>query len=132
MARPENKYERFQAGRRRLERLYDQGVNDWYPCGVTFLVLDNECGEDMYDMYHDCYGCKYRCYYDKSIGKYITWERPVGVKYTAKKYYKRKHSGQQNVTTYYKRVSNKRLRRTEDRYKGNQYRKVFDYWWILY
>ena len=118
MTRPTNKYERREASRRRLERLYDQGVNNYYPSGVTFIILDDECGKDRYKIYSGCYGCKYRCYYDRSIGKYITWERPMEVKYTAKK--------------YYKRVSNKRLRRTEDRYKGNQYRKVFDYWWTLY
>ena len=128
MARPRNKYERIQAKRRRLERLYNQGVNG----GVEFVINDNNCGEALYNEYRDSYGCKYRCIYDKSKGRYITWERPVGSSYTIIRYYSSKHKGQVTCTSFYKRYSNKILRKEKELYNGNQYRKVFDYWWTLY
>ena len=132
MARPTNKYERLQAGKRRLERLYDHGVNDGYPCGVEFIIKNDDCGETLYDEYKDCYGCKYRCIYDRNKSRYITWERPVGSNYTIIKCCPSKHSGQVSCTTFYKRYTNKVLRKKKELYQGNQYRKVFDYWWTLY
>lgn len=132
MKHPTNKFERLQAERRRLERLYDQGVNDWYPCGVVFIVNDENCGKARYDLYNDCYGCKYRCRYDRDKGRYITWERPIGEPYTILKRYMPKHK-YISRTTFYKRHSNRILRRKSNQaYKGNQYRKIFDYWWTLY
>ena len=103
MARPKNKYERRMANRRRLERLYDNGSNSYYPSGVVFIVNDEN-------------------YY----------RRPIGKEYYIRETYSKKYSSQQNVTKYFKRLSNKKLRKSEGTFKGNQYRKVFDYWYTLY
>ena len=128
MARPRNKYERIQEKRKRLERLYNRGVNDSYPFGVHFIVNNSDYGETLYNEYKYCYGCNYRCVYDKGRGRYITWKRPVGSNYTAVRCYPSKHSSH----SFYKRYSNKILRKKKELYNGNQYRKVFDYWWTLY
>ena len=61
---------------------------------------------------------------------YIDWDyidghfQPVGqyIKYP-------KNS---NAEQYWKRHSNRIIRRRNEIYQGNQYRKCFDYWWTLY
>lgn len=128
MARPRNKYERIQEKRKRLERLYNRLANNGYPCGVRFIINDSDYGERLYNEYKYCYGSKYRCIYDKGKGIYITWRRPVESNYTVVRCYTSKHSSH----SFYKRYSNKILRKKKELYNGNQYRKVFDYWWTLY
>ena len=41
-------------------------------------------------------------------------------------------NGRGRASKYLKKQSNRKLRRNCVVYKGNQYRKVFDYWWTLY
>lgn len=103
VSKPTNKYERRIANRRRLERLYDNGSNSYYPSGVVFIVND-----DSY------------------------YERPKNRKYCIRETYSKKHNSQQNVTKYFKRLSNKKLRKSEGIYKDGQYKKVFDYWYTLW
>ena len=132
MARPTNKYERIQEKRKRLERLYNRGANDRYPCGVEFIIHDGNCGEKLYNECKCCYDCKYRCVYYKDKSRYLTWERPVASNYTAIRFYPSKHNSQVSRTKFYKRYSNKILRKKKELYNGNQYRKVFNFKWILY
>ena len=40
-----------------------------------------------------------------------------------------KHYSNSRRTRYYKRVANRKVRRTKDRYTGGEYKKVFEYWW---
>lgn len=35
-------------------------------------------------------------------------------------------------TKFYRRVSNKKVRKSEEVFSYNQYRKLFDYWWTLF
>lgn len=130
MTRPNNKYERRQAGRRRLERLYDNGGNDYCPQQVTFILNNKDEGDERYAMFSDCLSCLYRTI--NIDGKYLTWERPTGIDYTIVRTRRGKHNGQTSRTRYYKRYSNKKVRKTNITYKRNQYKKVFDYWWTLY
>ena len=132
MKHPTNKQERRDIERRKLENLYNSGVNEGYPTAVTFLILDEECGEDMYNTYYDCYGCSYRCIYDRNKNQYITWEKPTGTNYTLIRDYSSKHSGQTSCTSYYKRYSSKILRKKKELYQHNQYRRVFDYKYTLW
>lgn len=125
MAHPTNKYERREAGRRRLERLYDKSGNHCFS-GVTFIIKNNDCGEGLYDKYDDCYGCNYRCILDRNKQKYVTWKRPVCTRYTIIRHY-----ASSKITTYYKKVSNRKIRRTKEIYKRNQCHKLFDYWWTI-
>lgn len=48
-----------------------------------------------------------------------------------KKYIKRFYRGQKSK--YFKRLSNKRVRKNKKLSgRGNNYRKLFDYWWEMY
>lgn len=66
--------------------------------------------------------------YNPSAG-YLDWKQVDGewVQESRVKY--PKSSKRQR---YYKRQSNKAIRRSGDIYQGNQYRKCFDYWWRIY
>ena len=61
---------------------------------------------------------------------YVDWGlvngqwRPVG-KYI-------KYPKNSNAERYWKRHSNRIVRKKNEIYRGNQYRKCFDYWWTLY
>ena len=50
-------------------------------------------------------------------------------------YYRRAYRGnhKNSASFYYKRRANRMVRRYKDKIqKGGSYRKVFDYWWIVY
>lgn len=70
-----------------------------------------------------------KCGYNPAVGR-VDWEwenetvRPTG-RYI-------KYPRNSNAQKYFKRHSNKIIRRKKVAYNGNQYRKVFDYWWTLY
>lgn len=40
-----------------------------------------------------------------------------------------KHYSHSRRTSYYKRISNRKVRRTKERYIGGSYKKIFEYWW---
>ena len=43
-----------------------------------------------------------------------------------------KYPKNSNAEHFWKRHSNRIIRRRNEIYRGNQYRKCFDYWWTLY
>lgn len=69
------------------------------------------------------------CGYNPSVG-YTDWDwadgvwQPVGTHI--------KYPKNSNPQKYWKRHSNKILRQRKEIYRGNQYRKCFDYRWTLY
>lgn len=67
--------------------------------------------------------------YKPHIG-YIDWGRVNGVWQPVGKHIK--YPKNSNAQRYWKRHSNKIIRRRNETYRGNQYRKCFDYWWTLY
>lgn len=75
----------------------------------------------------------------KEIGKYsfygpwVDWDKVDGQWMPVGKYIKYPHDSE--MRSYFKRYSNKKVRRTKDdniQIKGNGYRRQFDYWWTLY
>lgn len=67
--------------------------------------------------------------YKPHIG-YIDWARVNGVWQPVGKYIK--YPKNSNAQRYWKRHSNKIIRRRNEINRGNQYRKCFDYRWTLY
>ena len=70
-----------------------------------------------YGYYKPTVGYVKRIYVDgryQQVGKYI------------------KYPKNSNAERYWKRHSNRVIRRRNEIYHGNQYRKCFDYWWTLY
>ena len=67
--------------------------------------------------------------YKPHIG-YIDWDRVDDVWQPVGKYIK--YPKNSNAQRYWKRHSNKIIRRRNEIYRGNHYRKCFDYWWTLY
>lgn len=126
MARPKNKLERRQSNRRRLERLYDNGANCSYPAYVEFHAEEPDWSQEPTD-YKYYSGPK-----AEDDGSYKYWERPDSNYYIIERDYHAPHSGQESCKKYYKKYSNRKVRRTEGIFQGNQYRKVFDFWWTLW
>lgn len=114
MARPTNKLERRLSNKNRLRRLYYSNGHNTRNSKVTFLIRDKEDLEDSQD-----------CYYDNAKNLFLTWELPA-CDCSMVEYVRSNSCGK-----YYKRYSNRVVRRTKEIYKGNQYRKVFDYWWTI-
>ena len=52
-------------------------------------------------------------YYDEDKKRYIRWYAP-------------------RIGKFYRRISNKKVRREKYLVNGNTYKKYFDYWWELY
>ena len=52
-------------------------------------------------------------YYDEDESRYIRWYAP-------------------RVGKYFRKISNKKVRRAKYLANGNIYKKYFDYWWALY
>lgn len=59
------------------------------------------------------YSSRAGAYYDEDKKRYMRWYTP-------------------RIGKYYRRISNKRVRRTKYLVNGNTYKKYFDYWWELY
>lgn len=56
------------------------------------------------------------------------WERGKGIVKNPKPYYKRVYRGQRSK--FFKKLSNKRVRRYKEAINnGNNYRKIYDFWW---
>lgn len=50
-----------------------------------------------------------------------------------KKRYRRSESSRKSAKhKYYRKISNRKVRRSKDVPNGGKYRRVFDYWWELY
>ena len=69
------------------------------------------------------------CGYNPSAG-YMDWDLVDGVWQPVGKYIK--YPKNSKAQRFWKRHSNKVVRKKREIFRGNQYRKCFDYWWILY
>lgn len=67
--------------------------------------------------------------YNPAAG-YVDWEYVNGELIPVGKYVK--YPKNSNKQQYFKRYSNKIVRRTSLPLKGNAYRRCFDYWWTMY
>lgn len=59
------------------------------------------------------YSSRAGAYYDEDKKRYMRWYAP-------------------RIGKYYRRISNKKVRRKKYLVNGNTYKKYFDYWWELY
>ncbi len=71
----------------------------------------------------------HNCRYNPCIG-HVDWERVDGVWQSVGKYVK--YPQNSDAQRYWKRHSNRIIRRRKEIFRGNQYRKCFAYWWMLY
>ena len=71
----------------------------------------------------------HNCGYNPAVG-YIDWDWVDGIWQPVGKYIK--YPKNSNAQQYWKRHSNKIVRKKNEIFRGNQYRKCFDYWWTLY
>lgn len=126
MSRPRNKFERREANRRRLERLYNNGINCGYPTGIEFYA------EEPDYRYENTNYRYYRGPVPQDDGTYKYWKRPSGKYYIRERHYYRPHAGRESLKKFYKKVSSKRVRRSKGLYQRGQYKKVFDLWWTLW
>jgi len=55
----------------------------------------------------------------------------AGAYYDSKKNRYIRYSMDHNLTTYFKKVGNHRVRRAEECKNGKFYRRIFDYWWTI-
>lgn len=69
------------------------------------------------------------CGYNPMAG-YVDWDWVDGKWQPVGKYIK--YPKNSNAQRHWKRYSNKIVRRSKEVFRGNQYRKCFDYWWTLY
>lgn len=59
------------------------------------------------------YSSRAGAYYDEDKKRYMRWYAP-------------------RIGKYYRRISNKKVRRKKYLVNGNTYKRYFDYWWELY
>ena len=126
MSRPKNKFERREANRRRLERLYNNGINYGYPVRVEFHA------EEPDYRYEDTNHRYYCGPIPEDDGTYKYWKRPSGKYYIREQHYYRPHAGRESRKKFYKKVSNRRVRRSKGLYQRGQYKKMFDLWSTLF
>lgn len=69
------------------------------------------------------------CGYNPSVG-YVDCDVQDGIWVWTGNYIK--YPKNSNAKQYWKRHSNKIVRKRNEAFRGNQYRKCFDYWWTLY
>lgn len=61
---------------------------------------------------------------------WVDWDYENGVWTRVGKYIK--YPKNSNKEKFLKKLSNRRIRRSGELYRGNQYRKQSEYWWIIY
>ncbi len=67
--------------------------------------------------------------YNPCVG-YVDWDWVDGIWQPVGKYIK--YPKNSNAQRYWKRHSNKIVRKSREPYRNNQYRKCFDYWWTIF
>ena len=105
----EPKPQKKKRGLRRKGYVYRRAMEDKHKKDLTWII--NNCG------------------YNPNAG-YMDWDWVDGVWQPVGKYIK--YPKNSNAQQYWKRHSNKIVRKKKDVYQGNRYRKCFDYWWTLY
>jgi hypothetical protein len=118
--KPKHKYFRNQRYKNSLERKYNNGYNESYPSNIVFLTEEQDSRAKR--------EATWWCSYDfKKKTRYIYYAKPE-VPYTIKE----EHHKPCKVKRFFKKYSNRVVRRTKDIYKGRSYKKVFDLWWTLF
>ena len=126
MSRPRNKFERREANRRRLERLYDSGANEGYPACVEFHAKEPDWRQEHTDYKY------YKGPIAEDDGSYKYWHRPDSEYYIIERDYYAPHAGRESYKKFLKKQANRRLRRADELYQRCSYKKVYDLWWTLW
>lgn len=71
----------------------------------------------------------HNCGYNPAAG-YLDWDWVDGIWQPVGKYIK--YPKNSNSQRFWKRHSNKIVRKKKTLFQGNQYRKCFDYWWTMF
>lgn len=118
--KPKHKYFRNQRYKNSLERKYNNGYNESYPSNIVFLTEDL----DPRAKREEVWGCNYDF---KKKTHYKYYARPE-VPYTIiVERYRPSESKR-----FFKKYSNRVVRRSKGSYNGGSYKKVFDLWWTLF
>ncbi len=119
--KPKHKYFRNQRYKNSLERKYNNGYNESYPSNIVFLSKDPDPRAKREGAWwpwsHDFKKKTHYKYYAKPEVPYTIMEeqyRPSEVK------------------RFFKKHSNRVVRRSKGSYNGGSYKKVFDLWWTLF
>ena len=118
--KPRHKYFRNQRYKNSLERKYNNGYNKSYPSNIVFLTEEQDPRAEREDNWWWSYDFKKKTYY-----KY--YDRPE-VSYTIIE----EQSRPSNIKRFFKKYSNRVVRRNNDPYSGGAYKKAFELWWTLY
>lgn len=126
MSRPTNKYERREANRRRLERLYNSGANEGYPACVEFHAEQPDWSQEFTS-------CRYyKGPTAEDNGSYKYWKRPDSKYYIIERDHYAPHAGQESYKKFLKKQASRKLRRADGLYQRGSYKKVYDLWWMLW
>lgn len=111
-----HKYFRNQKYKQKLMAKYYQGYNRSYPSNIVFISKDKATNINYPDIY-----------FDKSHGRYVYWQKPdVPYSIQEKKY---------SLNKKWLRTSlNRRLRHVsyDENIDHGRYRKLYEYWWVIY
>ena len=119
-----HKYFRNLDYKNKLETLYNN-THRSYPARVKFITKEPDTGELKRDIR---FPTEVNINFARigNSNKFEYWDRPEVPYSILKGIY-----GYGNAKQYYKRHSNKLVRRTKDIYNHNSYRKIFDLWWTI-
>ena len=118
--KPKHKYFRNQRYKNSLERKYNNGYNESYPNNIVFLTEEQDPRAKREENWLWSYDFKKKTHY-----KY--YARPE-VHYTVMEEQYR----QSEFKRFFKKYSNRVVRRSKGSYRGGSYKKVFDLWWTLF
>ena len=120
-----HKYFRNLDYKNKLETLYNK-THRSYPCRVKFITKEPDTGELRKDIR---FPTEVNINFARigNSNRFEYWDRPE-VDYSI---LKGVYGYGKQVKQYYKRHSNKLVRRTKDIYNHNSYRKIFDLWWTI-
>lgn len=117
MKQSRHKYFRQQRYKQKLENKYDQGYNKTYPVNIVFYTKEETNDTENLTSY-----CCQR--YD---GRYDFYERPQGC-YSINKCYRKR----EDVKKFFKKYSNKVVRRSSSLTNRAQYKKIVGIWYKIY
>lgn len=102
-----------------LKRKYTNGNNT----SIIFIIKDKIKAKELYET-QNAFDYRNTCwlFYNKDKDFYYSFDKPSGLEYFIKRIYTT-----QRAKTYAKRLSNKKIRKNNIKYKGNQSRKEFNY-----
>lgn len=102
-----------------LKRKYINGNNT----SIIFIIKNKIKAKELYET-QNVFGYKntYWLFYNEDKDFYYSFYKPTYLEYSIKRIYTK-----QRAKAYAKRLSNKKIRKNNIKYKGNQSRKEFNY-----